>query len=100
MRQCLHDWQDSQCNVILDRLKDAMTRNYSRLLIHESIIPEKNSSIKHVTNDLIMMSMFAAQERTESHWKSLLHASGFSITQIWHPSDGISEGVIEAELAG
>ena len=43
--------------------------------------------------DLIMMSLFGAKERSEKDWRALLERGGFKITKIY---PGKIESVIEA----
>ncbi|MCJ1308307.1 hypothetical protein MMC25_001960 [Agyrium rufum] len=40
IRQCLRNWPDKACVTILKHLKEAATPGYSRILIHEIIVPE------------------------------------------------------------
>lgn len=36
----IHDWPDSDCIRIMERIRDAMTPGYSRLLINDAILPD------------------------------------------------------------
>ena len=46
--------------------------------------------------DLNMMAVLAAAERTESQWVELLDKAGFWILHIWTADDEVSECLIEA----
>ena len=37
----LHDWSDEKCLEILDAVKGSMTAGYSKILLHEMIVPEE-----------------------------------------------------------
>jgi hypothetical protein len=42
MKFILHDWSDEQSLQILRHIHDAMTPGYSKLIIEEFILPEKD----------------------------------------------------------
>lgn len=98
MHSLLHDFIDSKSIEILNALKPAMKRGYSRLLINENVIPKQNAYWMTTGLDLIMMQCFASGERTEEAWQTLLEGTGFKINQIYHYEAG-SQSLIEAELA-
>ncbi|KAI0410007.1 putative O-methyltransferase [Xylaria palmicola] len=58
----LHDWSDAICLEILKRVKKAMRRGYSKLLIHEMIIPAEGASAFHAVLDMTMMAFNAGME--------------------------------------
>ena len=60
----LHDWSDKQCLEIMARVKTAMKPGYSKLLIHEMILPEQGASAFHAMLDLTMMIFNGGMERT------------------------------------
>ena len=55
LHQILHDWSDKYCLEILKHLRDAMKSGYSRLLIHDLILPDQNASAHHAGFDIAMM---------------------------------------------
>ena len=59
----LHDWPDDEARKILECLKPAMFRGYSRLLINESVITTRPKPLT-TTSDITMMLMASAWERT------------------------------------
>ena len=60
-----------------------MKPNYSKLLIHEMIVPEKGASTFHVMLDMTMMAFNAGLERTETQWRELLSIADFQVVKIW-----------------
>ena len=98
MHRILHDWPDAKCQEILAHLKSAMAKGYSKLLINENVISDKGATLMETGLDMLMISLFAARERTAQSWKTLLEGAGFKIMKIWSTEPG-SESSIEAELA-
>ncbi|KAF4448913.1 Sterigmatocystin 8-O-methyltransferase [Fusarium austroafricanum] len=96
MRLILHDWPDAECATILSHLRDAMVKDYSRLLINETVLRDVGAPWQQTSLDWTMMGMLVNRERTESQWRRLLEDSGLKITGIFHKG---SESVIEAMLA-
>lgn len=45
----LHDWPDKECVSILENVIKAMVPGYSKLLIHELIVPETNADTLYCT---------------------------------------------------
>ncbi|KAL9089188.1 MAG: hypothetical protein Q9159_002659 [Coniocarpon cinnabarinum] len=87
---------DDKSHAILQALKPAMRKNYSRLLLHELAIPSENASLYQATADLTMAALFSSRERSEEDWMILLNGAGFRIVKIWRGS--ASEAIIEAEV--
>ncbi|TGO13823.1 hypothetical protein BTUL_0063g00560 [Botrytis tulipae] len=81
----LHDWSDYKCLEILRVLKSAMKPNYSKLIIHEMIVPESGASTYHALLDLTMMAFNGGIDRTGKEWRKLLVKAGFEVTGIWVP---------------
>ncbi|KAI4197130.1 MAG: hypothetical protein LQ348_002197 [Seirophora lacunosa] len=98
MHGVLHDWSDEPARRILAMLKPAMIRGYSKLLVHDHVLPESQPHPQGTGYDLTMMVMVAALERTEPMWRNLLASAGFRIVKIW-TSPLMTQSVIEAELA-
>ncbi|KAM3153506.1 O-methyltransferase penC [Botrytis cinerea] len=93
----LHDWSDYKCLEILRVLKSAMKPNYSKLIIHEMIVPESGASTYHALLDLTMMAFNSGIERTGKEWRELLAKAGFEVMGIWVPGDEPdADGIIEA----
>lgn len=93
----LHDWSDEKCQQILTQLVQAMRKGYSKILINENVVPDKNAPWLMTGLDLLVMTLGAASERTEMQWKKLLAAAGLKIVKIWSHLEGI-ESLIEADV--
>ena len=74
-----------------------MKPGYSKILLNEMVVPDKEADIVATQVDMIMMAALAACERSESHWKSLMEAAGLKIEKVWTDSPD-SESVIEVVL--
>lgn len=98
MHSILHDWPDDKCKVILTNLAQAMKPGYSKVLINENVIPDMDADWQTTSLDLIMMTMFASQERTERQWQALVESAGLKIVKIFTAEKGV-ESLIECELA-
>ncbi|RFU23739.1 hypothetical protein B7463_g12598, partial [Scytalidium lignicola] len=99
LRRILHAWNDGLSIKILEATCAAMkdTPNYSRLLIHESVLPDVGCGYREAMFDLLMMQG-GGMERTETQWYELLRKSGFKIVKIWRAEVG-TIAVIEAVIA-
>lgn len=75
-----------------------MTPGYSKLLIHELIVPEQHVDTFTAVFDLVMMSFNAGAERTETQWRELLDKCGFEVIRVWPALEVGADGVIEAML--
>ncbi|KAJ4152839.1 hypothetical protein LMH87_009359 [Akanthomyces muscarius] len=92
----LHDWSDEKCLEILAPLKKAMTPGYSKVLLHEMIVPELGASTFHAMLDMTMMAFNAGMERTERQWRELLDKAGFEVVKVWAPMQEDADGIVEA----
>ncbi|KAJ9601873.1 hypothetical protein H2200_013622 [Cladophialophora chaetospira] len=95
IRRCLHDWSDNTCEQILRHLRDAMKPGYSRVLIHEFVLPVVGAQQREVLFDILMMCL-TGSERDEEQWETLLQRSGLRIVKIWRAKIG-HMAIIEAE---
>lgn len=98
MKKILHDWSDSQSQEILQHIRSAMKRGYSKLLIEEFVMPEKDAPLLATMWDWEMLICCASMERDQSHWTRLLASAGFRVVKFWYPP-GDSQSIIEAEIA-
>jgi demethylsterigmatocystin 6-O-methyltransferase len=98
IRQCLHNWPREKCVTILSNLAKAMKPGYSKLFVHELIVPQRRAGTWMVTQDFNMMTLCGTNERTEAQWRELLAEAGLKVSGVYYPDDGVSEGVVEAEL--
>ena len=94
----LHDWSDYKCEEILINVVSAMKPGYSKLYIHEMIVPETQASAYVAMLDLTMMCFNAGMERTERQWRDLLRKVGLEVIKVWPPPEEGSGGIVEAIL--
>ena len=99
LRAILHDWPTAVCHTILSHIADAMTPNYSKLIIRDFILPDSNVPLYTACTDMRMMLLHAGLERTESQWKELLNEVGLELEGFWAVERG-GEGVVEAIKRG
>lgn len=98
MRMILHDWPDADCKKIIANVKAAMKPGYSKLLINESVISDRDAAWELSALDLIMMTRFSSKERSRTDWVNLIERRcGMKIVRIWDAGKG-SESLIEVEL--
>ncbi|KAJ6021441.1 O-methyltransferase family 2 [Penicillium herquei] len=95
MHWILHDWPDEQCQSILRHIVDAMEPGYSKLIIHETIIPDTNCDLPSACMSVMMMIQVAGFERSEKQWRELLESAGLSKV-VFHQPPISGEGIIEA----
>jgi hypothetical protein len=84
--------------IILKELAKAMKPGYSKLFVHELIVPSRGASTWVVTQDFNMMTLCATMERTQAQWAEILAMAGIKVVAVYPAPDGVSEGVIEAEV--
>lgn len=72
-----------------------MTPGYSKLLLHELILPNQGASPFQATLDLAMMTFNAGMERSQKQWRLLLETAGFEVVKFWVPDED-ADGIIEA----
>jgi hypothetical protein len=81
VKSILHDWDDDACIRIL-RTIHAAAKPSSRLLVVEIVLGPPNEDLAGKLSDLQMLVMPGGVERSESEWRVLLHAGGWSLTEI------------------
>jgi len=60
-----------------------MKPGYTKILIHDIIIPATGAYAADTRMDLIMMALFGARERTSAGWESLIKGAGLKIEKTW-----------------
>jgi ubiquinone/menaquinone biosynthesis C-methylase UbiE len=93
MSHILHDWPDDRCRTILSNCHRAMKPG-ARLLIIEIVIPPGNEPSVGKLLDIEMLVITGGRERTEQEFRTLLEASGFSLSRVVPTGESIS--IIEA----
>ena len=79
LSRVLHDWDDQQCRLILQRCAEAMSPQ-AQLLILERLLPEGDSPSLAAAWDVHMLCNVGGRERTAGHYRRLLRESGFVLT--------------------
>lgn len=97
MRYVLHDWNDDACRKILGHIKDVMEPGYSKILINDCVVADRDPSWQHASLDLFMMALTASHERSEQEWHDLIDSCGLKIGGIWSKGKG-NESLIEVTL--
>jgi hypothetical protein len=93
LSKVIHDWGDDQAAAILRNCRRVMGE-HGKLLLVEAVIPPGNTPHPGKLSDINMLVMnTGGRERTESEFRALLNAAGFTLTRIV-PTQGESS-VIE-----
>lgn len=61
-----------------------MTPGYSRLIINEMVIQDKDASLVAIHRDIAMMVAAGAIERTEQQWRDIVGKAGLKVEGIWN----------------
>ncbi|KIW83260.1 hypothetical protein Z517_02505 [Fonsecaea pedrosoi CBS 271.37] len=100
LHSIIHDYPDDRAQLILKNIARAMKKGHSKLIIWDFVLPDKALASTLTALDWEMMSFYAASERSEGQWKTLLEDPeiGLKVNGIWSYSQ-FDQSVIEAELA-
>lgn len=96
----LHDWSDQKAQILLQHTASAMEKGYSKVLIEEYILPDRNARSLQGMTDMAVMVFCAGVERTRQRWVNVLASAGLVVKKFWAKEgskDGL--GIIEAELS-
>jgi hypothetical protein len=96
LHHVLHDWSDKYCLDILAQVRKAMTPGYSKLVVHELVLPDVGAVEVQARFDLAMMTINSGMERSALQFRELLAKAGFKVTGLWPRPEG--DGVVEAEV--
>ena len=75
-----------------------MTPGYSRVLINDFALPDRNCLSIAASFDLNMMAAAGGMERTRAQWQELLASVGLEVIKHWTYEGGEFDGIIEARL--
>ncbi|CAK1359619.1 hypothetical protein CB0940_05793 [Cercospora beticola] len=100
MRYISHDWNQDDLVAILTNIRNAMKPGYSRLLINDWVVPEKDPHPFMCSQDLTMMHLAGGEERSEARFRDAIERAGLQLSNIFRPGDKISESVVECRVAG
>lgn len=76
-----------------------MEKGYSKLILSDWIVPEKDPAPFMLAQDLNMLASGGGEERTEARLREAIEAAGLQISGVWDLGDRVSEGVVECEIA-
>jgi murein endopeptidase len=82
MHSILLDWNDDDALTILRHIRDAMTPGYSKLLIHDMIMPRSGSTRLQTSVDMQIWVMTSARVRTEEEFEHIFAKAGLGIVRI------------------
>ena len=100
MHNIIHNHMDEASKNILKRIAAAMRRGYSKLLIWDTIMPDRGAGTNICALDWEMLTFYGTSERTETQWRKLIEDPeiGLKVTDIVHYSN-YDQDLIEVELA-
>ncbi|USW55807.1 Putative O-methyltransferase domain, S-adenosyl-L-methionine-dependent methyltransferase [Septoria linicola] len=98
MRFISHDWSQDALIKILSNIRAAMTPGYSKLVINDWIVPERDPHPFMCSQDLCMMHLGGGEERSEARHREAIEAAGLKVSAIFRAEDRVSEDVIECEV--
>lgn len=81
MKTILHDWSDDDALNILANIRTAIPSS-GKLLLLESVLPERSSSDLGLMIDLEMLVAVGGKERTHAEWANLLGRAGFRLNRV------------------
>jgi len=91
----LHEWPDQQAKRLLPPIP-AAGGSGARLLVLDFVVPPGDAPHMSKISDLNMLAMMGGQERTETEWRELLTAAGF--TGIGIRQTGTPFSIIQASV--
>lgn len=97
MQDIFHNWPSSVAQLILENTAKAMTPGYSKLLISETVLPDRNCPLTLAGLDWGMMYLHSGMERSEQQWRVLLSSQGLKVICV-HREEGGDSSIIEAML--
>jgi hypothetical protein len=89
LMEVIHDWADSPAKNILRTVK-ASAPTSAKLLLIETEVPEGSEWDWSKTLDIVMLTLFAARQRTAEQYRILLEAQGFELKRKIDTGAGIS----------
>lgn len=81
LKYVIHDWDDERSLAILRNCRRAMAKD-ARLLLVETVVPAPGEAHFAKLQDLEMMVIAGAQERTLAEYSSLLEGAGFKLVRV------------------
>ena len=103
MHSILHDWSDEDCKRILENVVPAMEEGYSKILVQEMVVPEKDAHWELTSLDWLLLLNLGGRERTEHEWKHLVESvevdgKRLKVTALWKHASSV-DSLLEIEIA-
>jgi hypothetical protein len=96
LSRVIHDWDDEAARRILRRCHEAMP-NDGTLLLVEAVLPERAADQPAaIRMDLHMLTLLGGRERTETEYRELLAAAGFTLERVMPTASPAGICVLEA----
>ena len=98
LSRVIHDWDDARATAILKNCRRAIVGT-GKLLLIENVVGPLNAPDIAKFLDLTMLVVAGGRERNEIEYRTLLEASGFSLTKIIPTPSVLGLSVIESTPA-
>ncbi|CAK3973812.1 S-adenosyl-L-methionine-dependent methyltransferase [Lecanosticta acicola] len=99
LENILHNWTDDSCRQILGHIRDAMTPEYSKLMVSAKILPNKEVPQFSAQLDFYLLLIHNSRTRNKSEWLDLIGSvHGLDVVKVWSTPDVVEgNGVLEVE---
>ena len=81
LKYILHDWDDDKSRAILGRIREAMARS-ATLLVVEDLVCGPNVRCEAKLGDVNMLARTGGRNRTEKEYRDLLQSGRFQVTRV------------------
>ena len=78
LMEVIHDWGDAQAGEIVGAVRRSAAEG-AKLLLIETEVPEGRGPDWSKTLDIVMLTLFAAKQRTAAEYRTLVEAQGFTM---------------------
>lgn len=89
LMEVIHDWDDEHACQILKAVRSSASEQATLVLI-ETEVPEGREADWSKTLDIVMLTLFAARQRTAAEYEEILRRQNFSIKQRSDTGAGIT----------
>jgi len=89
LMEVIHDWADDPAAEIIAAVKKSATGG-AKLLLIETEVPETREPDWSKSLDIVMLTLFAARQRTATEYEQLVGPHGFAIQETVNTGAGIS----------
>ncbi len=89
LMEVIHDWDDEHASQIFKAVRTSAS-DQAKLLLIETEVPEGGEADWSKTLDIVMLTLFAARQRTAAEYEGLLRQQGFGIKQRSDTGAGIT----------